>query len=114
MSDSAVPKKFWTDLLACPVCRAPLPDWTRCEACGRSYDAENGVPKLISPKLERVFAYRFESWRSSPGDAWIDKILREPSIEHGLGKLPYPLDRAHAVVLGRLPRGGRVLSVWRT
>jgi len=111
MSDLAVSRKFWNDFLACPACRAPMSEWTRCEACGRSYDVENGVPKLISPKLVRVFTYRFESWRSSPGDAWIDKILREPSIEHGLGKLPYHLDPAHAVVIGRLPRGGRVLEV---
>ena len=109
--EQAAPKAFWHELLACPGCRTPLPDWSRCASCGRTFEAEDGAPRLMAPDLERVFEYRFVASRSSPGKPFLDRVLRDPPTDHGLGALPYHFDPAQAVVLSRLPRGSRVLEV---
>ncbi len=43
------------ELLACPVCRAPLGgdlDGLECEACGARYPLESGVPILLTPAAD--------------------------------------------------------------
>lgn len=42
--------KTWTDLLACPACRAGLVESAAelaCRECGRRYPIKDGIPQLL-------------------------------------------------------------------
>ncbi|MDE2863046.1 MAG: Trm112 family protein [Chloroflexota bacterium] len=46
----AAQTKTWTDLLACPACRAGLNESATeltCRACGRRYPIKDGIPQLM-------------------------------------------------------------------
>jgi SAM-dependent methyltransferase len=61
------------DVLRCPVCRSRLEpdDDLRCTGCGRRYDVEDGIPRLLDDSLPGIAAKRREI------DGWLEKAKRE-------------------------------------
>lgn len=49
-------------ILACPRCKAALPEDLKCPSCGAAYGRLNGVPQLLPPDLGEDMKMSIEAW----------------------------------------------------
>ncbi|MEX1024908.1 MAG: class I SAM-dependent methyltransferase [Planctomycetota bacterium] len=95
--DPAAPTRSWKDVLACPGCRADLPNPDEaaldCPGCGRSYAlAATGAPRLLLPEDEPKQLEQDEEWIPNSAPKVLHYFLcRYPGglvLDSGAGSAP--------------------------
>ncbi|GEM_PF-675010 len=100
----------WRHLLACPNCRADLPEPACCAQCNEHFGEEEGTPRLMSPRSRGTVVFEFASTRSVVAEELKQRVLRRPKATIA-GSLPYHMDPAQASVLAALPKDSLVLEI---
>jgi SAM-dependent methyltransferase len=112
MTSNAVPgREWWVEALACPNCRRPMQRLDQCLQCGTSFGSDGGTPILLAEDAIAEVTFTFPQRQSCKTDEQRALYIRYPERFEGTLDAPYHLDRAHAAVLLKLPKGSRVLEL---
>ncbi|MEM9014770.1 MAG: methyltransferase domain-containing protein, partial [Pseudomonadota bacterium] len=104
-------KQKLLEFLACPVCQAPLTEFSACAACGEAFSEDDGTPNFMPSRGTRTVSFSYTPQRSTVDDATLRSFFKFPP-RHGEDKaLPFRMDAAFGDLIETLPQGSTMLEI---